>query len=82
MSSNKLQDGCLYDAAEAMNLLYFAKHKLRYFSQFAEYNRIHDVLRKVALSCNTYLFLILKAELHFKQDVLIRVTVPVPNSEY
>ena len=54
-----------YLPAEAVNLLYFSRYKLKYLSQFAEYNCNQGVLRKVTLSSKTYLFLILKVELHF-----------------
>ena len=47
-------------------MLYFSRYKLKYLTQFAEYNCNQGVLRKVTLSSKTYLFLILKVELHFK----------------
>ena len=47
-------------------LLNFARYKFRYLRQSVEYNCNQSVLRKVTLSTNANLFLILKIELHFK----------------
>ena len=55
ISSDKLQDGAsMHELAEAVNLLYFARYKPRYLSQFTEYNCNQGVMRKVTLSSKTF----------------------------